>query len=99
MINWTHCRGLTADLQDQHAAEEHRVHAICVYSYFEFVPVSFVQHILILRLVVPLQRKGSGTPQENGSFSSPGINKPSQNTKWKEEDVAPVVFGLYHTTG
>ena len=51
---------------------------------------------LFWALVVSLQRRGSGTPQENGSFSSPGINKLSQNTKKREEDVAPVVFGLYH---
>lgn len=58
--------------------------------------MSFVQHILIVRLVGPLQSNGSGTPQGNGSFSSPGINKPSQNIRLKEKDVAPVVFVLYH---
>lgn len=36
--------------------------------------------------VVPLRK--------SDSYSSPGINKPSQNTKWKEEDVASVVFAL-----
>lgn len=42
------------------------------------------------------QRAGSCTPQDNRLKSFPGINKPFQNTKKSEEDVASLVFGLYH---
>lgn len=66
-------------------------------STFVFVHV-FLQ---LAKLVMPhpvaaLQSKGSRAqaPQENGSVSSPGINKPSQNTEWKRKRMWPLLFVL-----
>lgn len=54
---------------------------ICVYVYVFLQRAKFVMP----HPVAALQSKGSRAqaPQENGSVSSPGINKPSQNTERK----------------